>query len=119
MQAFVYVPQTIGQIYEMTGSMMLSAPKFVDKTGYNPDRNIETEFSGLKQGLALVRKQLGEERYTKLVDMVDRMRAHFEADPDDTNGECTLGRNLIIAMNDILKPARGRRPKVDVADHAP
>ena len=109
-----YIPQTIGQIYEMLGSMMLGAPKFVDKTGYFPDRDLDSEFYGLKQGLALVRKQLGEERYTKLVDMADRMRAHFEADPDDTNGECTLGRKLIIEMDEILKPARGRRPKEDV-----
>ncbi|EAT07927.1 hypothetical protein SKA58_04831 [Sphingomonas sp. SKA58] len=85
--------------------MMLSAPKFKDKTGYFPDRNIDTEFFALNEGLKTIRKKVGEENYQALVALSDKMRAHFEADPKDS----TKGRNCIVEMEAILKAStRGK-----------
>ena len=39
---------------------------------------------------------------------MEKMRALFEADPEDVNGQAQAGRELIFAMEDVLKkrPAR-------------
>ena len=39
-----YVPQTISELWDHIGGMVLNSPTFVDKTGMYPDRGIETEF---------------------------------------------------------------------------
>lgn len=104
-----YIPQTIGEIWDLLGGMMLDSPTFIDKTGYFPDRNIDTEFFALKEGLKAVRKKLGEERYEKLVAMADRMKAHFEADPEDKTDDSLAGRQLIYDMEDVLQEVRRRK----------
>ena len=60
----------------------------------------------LHEGLSNVRRTLGEERYHQLMGMSDRMRALFEADPENTTGETRKGRDIIHEMEDILKQAR-------------
>ncbi len=50
----------------------------------------------------MVRKKLGEDRYAMLVSLSDRMRAHFEADPEDKTEDGLAGRALIHEMEDIL-----------------
>ena len=40
--------------------------------------------------------------------MADRMRAHFEGDPEDTD-DSMAGRQLIYDMEDVLKEVRRRR----------
>lgn len=104
-----YIPQTIGEIWDKLGSMMLGSPTFVDKTGYFPERSIDTEFFALKESFGVVRKKLGEERYATLMEMADRMRAHFEADPEDKTEDSLAGRALIHDMEDILKSIRSRK----------
>lgn len=104
-----YIPQTIGEIWDQLGSMMLSSSTFVDTTGYFPNKNIDTEFFRLKEGFKTVRRQLGEERYEKLVAMADRMKAHFEADPEDKTDDSMAGRQLIYDMEDVLKEVRRRK----------
>lgn len=89
--------------------MMLSAPTFRDKTGYSPDRNIDTEFFALNEGLKTIRKKVGEENYQALVALSDRMRAHFEADPENKTGDTIKGRDCILAMEDILKASAWRK----------
>ena len=106
-----YIPQTIGEIYDLLGSMMLSSPTFVDRLGNFPERNIDTVFATLNQDFGNVRKQLGEDRYAQLIDMADRMRAHFEADPEDKTADGAAGRQLIYDMEDVLKAARARKPR--------
>jgi hypothetical protein len=106
-----YIPESQGEILDMLGFMMLSSPTFTDDSGFFLDRNIETVFGDLNQSLLLVRKRLGEEIYTALVDMSARMEALFRADPLDESGECMAGRELILDMIDVLK---GR--KQDVAE---
>jgi hypothetical protein len=101
-----YIPETIGELIDQLGSMMLSSPTFVDRLGDFP-RTIDSEFFVLKKGLMAVRKKIGEERYAQCVEMADRMRAHFEADPHDKTDDSLAGRQLIVDMQALL---RGKPP---------
>ena len=109
MQYRPYVPQNIAELLEMLSYMKLYSPTFKDETGYFPQRNIDTAFFALNEGLLVVRKKLGEERYAMLRDLSDRMRALFEADPEDKTGDARAGRRLIHEMEDILESAAKRR----------
>jgi hypothetical protein len=60
----------------------------------------------LREGLNYNRGMLGEERYHELMRMSDRMRAHFEADPEDKTGETLKGCEIIHEMEDILRQVR-------------
>jgi hypothetical protein len=60
----------------------------------------------LYEGLNRNRRTLGEERYHALMRMSDRMRAHFEADPEDKTGEALKGCKIIHEMEDILRQVR-------------
>jgi hypothetical protein len=91
------------------GSMTLGAPTFKDRAGYFPQKNIDTEFFALNEGLQAVRKQIGEERYATLRALSDKMRSLFEADPEDKTGEAQAGREIIYEMEDILTSAAKRR----------
>jgi hypothetical protein len=102
-----YVPQTLGDLLDKLGMMMISSPTFVDKTGYFPERNINTVFSALNEGLNATRGKLGDELFLKLIKMSDEMRVFFEADPEDT-GEAIKGRELILDMTNLIK-ARGAK----------
>ncbi len=104
-----YVPKDINEIKDFLSRMMLSSPTFVDKTGYFPSQTLETTFSELNAGLRLNREKLGEERYLKLIEMSDRMRAHFEADPEDKTDDSLKGRAIIREMKDLLKQ-KARNP---------
>lgn len=100
-----YVAQTIGELMDQLGSIMLDSPKFEDKFGYFPGKDLDKTFRGLMLSLDQLRKKLGERRYAKLVELAGRMRAHFEADPDDTTGEAWDGRRIINDMEDLLTGA--------------
>jgi hypothetical protein len=95
-----YIPQTIGEVMDHIGMMMLKSPLFKDD--FFVEQNIDTVFFSLNEGLKVVRKNLGEERYAALVSLSDRMRAHFEADPEDKTEGALKGRELIHEMEDIL-----------------
>ena len=99
-----YIPQTIGELWDLIGSMMLVSPTFKDKTGYFPDKSIDTTFVGLNSGIEAVRKKLGEQRYAALMTLSQRMRPLFKADPEDTTGDADAGRQLLHEMEDILRP---------------
>ena len=94
---------------DLLASMTLGAPKFKDKTGYFPQRNLDTEFFALNEGLLAVRKKLGDERYATLRALSDEMRALFEADPEDKTGDTQAGREIIHEMEDILRSTARRR----------
>jgi hypothetical protein len=81
--------------------MLLSAPKFLDKTGYFPYQNLDHVFQELLEGLNLNRPKLGDARYRELVRKSDQMRALLEADPDTLKG-C----KIIHEMEDILRQVR-------------
>src|SRR5579863_10433184 len=105
-QARIYVPGNVGEVVDQLIHMLLGAPRFRDKTGYFPDRNLEYDFQQLSGGLNNIRRTPGEERYKELMRMSDRMRALFEADPDDKTGETLEGRKIIQEMEDILRQVR-------------
>jgi tRNA 2-selenouridine synthase SelU len=97
-----YVPQDVGELLDQLAYMMLSSPTFKDKTGYLPHTSIDTAFFSLNEGLLAVREKLGEQRYVALRAMSDKMRALFEADPEDETGDTHAGCMLIQEMEDLL-----------------
>jgi hypothetical protein len=97
-----YVPQSVGELLDCLGHMMLAAPKFKDKTGYLPEEHVETSFISLNEGLQVVRPKIGEKLYASLKAMSDKMRALFESDPEDKTGGARAGRVLIREIEDIL-----------------
>jgi hypothetical protein len=104
--AKMYIPRDLGEILDQLSHMLLGAPQFLDKTGYFPYRNLDYDFQQLSGGLSNIRQTLGEERYQELAGMAARMRAHFEADPEDKTGETLKGCKIIHEMEDILKQVR-------------
>lgn len=104
-----HVPQNISESLDHLADMLFTAPTFKDKSGYFLQKNIDTEFFALNEGLLVVRKELGEERYATLRAMSDKMRALFEADPDNNTGDARAGRKIIREMEEILKGTAKRR----------
>ena len=82
-----YISQTISELWDKLGSMMLNSPTFIDDTGLYPEKGIDSEFHALNESLKLLRPQFGEENYARMVELSERMRAHFEADPEDKTDE--------------------------------
>ncbi|MEZ5995680.1 MAG: hypothetical protein R3C25_07985 [Hyphomonadaceae bacterium] len=82
--------------------MMLSSPTFKDKLGYFQNQNLETVFYELNEGLAQVRRKIGQQRYETMRAASDQMRTHFEADPEDANGRAREGRKLVLEMREML-----------------
>ena len=82
-----YIPKGISEIMDYLGMMML---------------DLEMAFYELNEGLRLIRGKLGEERYRKLMEMSDRMRAHFEADPENKTDDTLMGRDIISEMEAVL-----------------
>jgi hypothetical protein len=101
----IRIPQNIPELLDLLSSMLLSAPKFIDKTGWLPFLNLDYVFQQLNEGLNHNRSTLGEERYHELMRMSDRIRGHFEADPENNTGETRKGRDIIYEMEDIVKQA--------------
>ena len=99
------IPATFGEIDDLLAWMLFEAPKFQRQIYQVGD--IEGVFFELKEGLALLRSKLGEERYSTLVDMADQARTLFEADPEDEIGQTNEGRKLIIQMEKTLNARRG------------
>lgn len=104
-----YIPKTIGEVQDKLGSMMLTSPTFKDLTGYIAEQNIDTEFHALNEGLKLIRPKIGDERFEQLVAMSAKMRAHFEADPNDETEDGLLGRDIIHEMRQLLRSPRRKR----------
>jgi hypothetical protein len=102
----IHIAKNIQELLELTSSMLLSAPTFIDRTGYFPYRNLDYVFRELHEGLNHNRRKLGEERCAELTRMSERMRALFEADPEDKTGETLQGCKIIHEMEDVLKQVR-------------
>lgn len=103
-----YFPKDLDSIYDFLGWMMLYAPEFRSDTFPASEQGVDITFFGLNQGLEQVRSQIGENTYLQLIVMSQQMRAHFEADPEDKNGECKKGRTLIEDMSDIIEASLRR-----------
>jgi hypothetical protein len=99
-RAKLNIPQGVSEIIDHLAMMMLYAPTF--EHDFFEDQNIETVFQELDQALRLIQKKLGQERYQTLLSLSARMRAAFEADPEDKTGEANQGRRLIEEMQVML-----------------
>ena len=111
-----YIPSSLSEINDQLGSMILSAPTFIDRLGDFPQRNIDSEFTDLTKGFGLLRNKLGEERYVQLIDLAARAKALFAADQEDTNGKTDEGRALLFEIEDVLRDARRSRVKAKLPD---
>jgi hypothetical protein len=101
-----YIPQNVDELWDLVGSMVLGAPKFIDTSGFFPGKGIETEYFKLMEGLRLARPELGEERYAKLAEMAERTKAYFVAAADEDADDVWTGRNLLLEMGDIVAEVR-------------
>lgn len=104
-----YIPASISEIYDLLGSMLLGAPTFIDETGVFAERNIDSEFHALTEGVQKVRKKLGEERYAQMIDLAGQAKALFAEDPNDDNGKTDQGRLLLYEIEKLIQDARSRR----------
>lgn len=111
-----YIPQTLSEIWDLLGSMWLSAPTFVDYAGDFPERGINTEFQILIESFGMVRAKLGDQRYAKLIDLAVQAKARFAADPDDKTGESDVGRKLLSEIEDIIREVRTDRVMAKLKD---
>jgi hypothetical protein len=109
------IPTDVGDVRALLGTMLVKSPLFLDTSGYFPEKNIDTTFYSLNEGLQVIRPIIGESLYLKLREMSDRMRAHFEADPEDKTDDSLKGRDIIEEMLDLLKPHVSKYPPDDLA----
>jgi hypothetical protein len=100
-RAIISEMMNVIDLRNLLDTMTRAAPKFI---GYLSKSYIDTFFGQLNEALRMLRGKLGEERYLKLGEMSGRMRAHFEADPEDRTGETAKGRAIIREMMTMLKP---------------
>ncbi len=104
-----YIPQSLSEIYDLPGSLWLSAPTFVDTSGAFPDDNIDSRFRALTESFGVVRSKVGEDRYARLVDLAARAKLLFAADPGDENGKSDEGRGLLSEIEEIIQSVRAKR----------
>lgn len=105
-----YIPQTVGEIVDKLEWMDYHTPTFEDPSfdEMHPGRDLSVVFFELKEGLNVVRQKLGEERYRAATILADRMRALFEADPEDKTGQAREGTKLLEEMKNLLKGKTAR-----------
>lgn len=111
-----FFPKTLSDLYDLLGPIAGHAPKYDNDWYQYLGRTIHTEFEDLLGGLANVRSKLGEERYSRAVDLAARAKALFLEDPDDDNGKTDEGLKLIWQIEEIVQAARSRRVKAKLKD---
>jgi hypothetical protein len=111
-----YIPETLSELMDQVVPMMGDAPKFTDDSGCFPERNIDTEFRALIEGFGNVRDKIGEDQYTKALDIAARMKALFLEATDEDDPKTMEGIVLIHELIDIIDGARARRVKSKLKD---
>lgn len=104
-----FIPNGIGEINDMLSAMILGAPTFEDKSGYFPDRNAETEFFALNEGLRRIQRKIGDERYLKVIELSNKAKAHFQADPEDKTEDGIKGRDCLMDIQETLRDSNRRQ----------
>jgi hypothetical protein len=99
----------MGEVRDFLGSMVLGAPRFIDKSGFFPNRNVNSEFFALIEGFKTIQRRLGEDNYEKVVALAQRAKALFAADPDDKTGDTAKGLECLFEIEDILKAVSRRK----------
>lgn len=101
-----YIPQDPEELVDLIGSMVLASPRFVDTSGFFPEKSLETVYFALVEGLKATRAELGEERYATLIEMAEQTKGWFAAAVDEDADDVSAGRSLLLDMIDILGEAR-------------
>lgn len=104
-----YIPDGIGEIMDHLGFMMIYSPTFENKSDWIPNDDFDTVFYVLNESLSRIRDKLGEENFAVLMELSDRMRTHFKADPEDKTDDGIMGRECIVEMEKILRASNSRR----------
>jgi hypothetical protein len=99
------VADNLDEIIIQLGWMRYAAPTFRDPSfdEMYPGRDFDVVFFELREGLARFRTTIGDRRYQAAVEMMNRMRLLFEADPNDTTGQTREGRHLIQELQSLLE----------------
>jgi hypothetical protein len=100
MTRYTYVPKSVSELNDFLGFMIVQSPLFEDIAF--PGRNLTTVFLQLNEALQVLRPKIGEERFQVLSELAQHVRNHFEADPNDNNGETRAGRKLLYEMKAVL-----------------
>ena len=114
MNYVAHICETFSELSDEIAGIMGDAPKFEDKLGYFVDMDIDKVFLGFEKSLTVLRSKLGEERYARMLALSREARAHFEADPDDSNGRTDQGLDCLLAINDLLNDAWRRKPRTNL-----
>ena len=80
MPGSILIPSSLGELSDYLSYMYLTSPTF--QSSMNRDGNIDIAFYKLEHGLIKTRKKLGEEKYQKLVEMMQQSRALFDEGKD-------------------------------------
>lgn len=106
MQSYTtFVPKSASELIDFLSFLIVQSPKFEDVEF--PGRNLETVFDQLFHALDNIRAKIGDERFNALAELAARVKGHFEADPDDANGEARRGRQLLHEMEGVLRRRSG------------
>ena len=111
-----YIPHSLGEIYDLLGSMILGAPTFHDTTGIFPEQDIESEFLALIGGFGATSSKIGEETLAELLNLADRAKNLFSDDPTDSNGKTDQGRALLFEIEGIIQGIRRKRAEARSTD---
>jgi hypothetical protein len=101
------IPQDLDEIIDKLEAMRYHAPTFEDPSfdELYPGRDFSIQFFELNEGLAGARKELGESIFNQAVDLLGRMRSHFEAGSKGVSDETQNGLLLLRELQVLLKGA--------------
>jgi hypothetical protein len=112
----LYIPNTLGEIYDFLAILIGYAPRYDDRSDSYFDHTIDTRFHQLGEAFQATRKTLGEEQYSRLIDLAARAKALFLEDPNDDNGKTDQGIALIHEIEDIVQSTRKHRVVAKLPD---
>jgi hypothetical protein len=101
MPRYTYIPKSISELNDFLGFMIVRSPLFEDIAF--PGQSLATVFAELSESLQRLRPKLGEDRFQRLSELAQRVKSHFEADPNNDNGETRAGRKLLYEMKAVLR----------------
>lgn len=101
----IYVPKTIGEIYDRFGAMATGAPRYEQM--YNPDGDPSDEFRRTREGLANIKSKIGSRAYEYLLARVEENWARLQT------GDVEDLRQLKLSFGEMAHFLRLKRYKAD------
>ncbi|WP_271300788.1 hypothetical protein [Sphingomonas sp. CV7422] len=112
----LFIPKQLSEIQDHITTMAGEAPLFTEITFYGYPRTIDNEFYRLREGLSAVKDKLGGSRFEKVVDLTNKAKALFLADPQSATGDASKGVTALMDVYDILEQVRGERYHAGILD---